>query len=226
MAKTRWPPIRGVALKRNFTVDYSFPQNVKLTFTASDDITLSRPQTTYKVSEEEKGKCYRVAIHDIYSEEERCILAAAKLTACPTMVDPTSFTVVTCKVEYFDVLSSKQSEGTSLVNVVRNRSLQHPIPSDAQDEVELHRMRCEVASTLEEAGKLANAGNIPAARKVLVHMQQRVQDSKVAARPLAVHLQGTMKHSLDGLEDTVCKIGDTLIKKNPSQTIKNHLPCC
>ena len=176
---------------------------MRLTFTASEEVILGRPLTSYRVAEKEQGKSYQVTIHDMYCEEERCILATATLSASPTLTDPTSVAVVTCKVEYFDVLGSKPTEGTATLSVVRNKSLERPIPSDAKDEIELHHIRCEVASTLDQAGHLANAGNIPAARQALVQVQGRVKGSVVAARPLAVHLQGAVQQSLEGLQDKV-----------------------
>ena len=166
---------------------------------------MSRPLTSYRVTEKEQGSCYQVTIHDMYCEEERCILATAKLSPCPAMTDPTSVEVVTCKVEYFDVLVRRPTEGMATLSVVRNHALQHPIPSDAQDEVELHHIRCEVASTLEQAGTLADAGNIPAARQALLHVQRKVRGSGLAARPLAAHLDGAVQQSIEGLQDKVRK---------------------
>ncbi len=168
---------------------------------------MSRPLTSYKVAEQEAGRSYQVTIHDMYCEEERCILATATLPAQPTLVDPTSVPVVTCKVEYFDVLASKPNEATAALSVVRNKALQRPIPSDAKDEIELHRIRCEVASTLEQAESLATAGDIPAARRALLRVQGRVRESGLAAKPLTVHLQGAVQQSLEGLQDKVCVCG-------------------
>lgn len=178
-------------------------QNVKLTFTVTPEAVLSRPVTTYKVTEKEAKQCYQVAIHDIYSEEERCILATVSLPANQAIQEPTSVAVVTCKVEFFDVLSCKPSESEVTLNVVRNRALQNPIPSDAKDDIELHRIRCQVASTLGEASTLASSGNIPAARNLLLQMQGRVAGSVVAAKPLAAHLVHSMGVSLEGLQDKV-----------------------
>lgn len=153
--------------------------------------------------EKEAGHAYQVSIHDVYCEEERCILATASLCNNTTVVEPTSITIVTCKVEFFDVLSQRQAESEVSFSVVRNQRLERPIPSDAQDEIELHRVRCEVASTLGKANDLASAGKMAAAKEVLVCVQEKVKRTKIAARPLAVHLQNTVMHSLQGLEDTV-----------------------
>lgn len=164
---------------------------------------MHRPMTTYKVTEKEAGKCYQVTIHDIYCEEERCILTMASLRASTAVETPTSVAIVTCKLEFFDVLANKQNEGEVGFSIVRNQRLERPIPSDAQDEIELHRIRCEVASTLGKASAMANSGKIAAAKDVLIVMQGKVRGSKVAARPLAVHLAETVQESLEGLQDKV-----------------------
>lgn len=176
---------------------------MKLTWTAAEGVTLGRPLTSYKVAETEAGKCYQVTIHDMYCEEERCILAPAKLSADPALKDPTSVPIATCKVEYFDVLGSKPNEGEASISVVRNHALQNPIPSDAKDEIELHSMRCEVASTLEQAGSLATAGDMQAARQALIQVQRKMRSSAVASKPLTMHLHSSVQQSLDGLQDKV-----------------------
>lgn len=177
-------------------------QNVKLTFTGCVEAEVSRPVTSYKVSELEGKKSYQVAIHDIYSEEERCILTTITLPADPALQDPTSVAIVTCKVEYFDVLCSRSTDADMAFSLVKNKDLRAPIPSDAKDEIELHQIRCEVASTLERAGSLANAGDFTAARHVLAQAQGRVAASKVSYRPLAQHLAQTIGESIDGMEDS------------------------
>ena len=175
--------------------------------TASAEATLCRPLTSYSVTEKQARQCYQVSIHDIYCEEERCILATASLCRNNNITEPTSVAVVTCKVEYFDVLTNRQSEAEVTFTIVRNQRLDRPIPSDSQDDIELQRVRCEVAETLKQAGSLADAGNIPAARHMLVEIEgkvkKRVMIAKPVGQPLAQHLHRTVQHSLDGLEDTV-----------------------
>ena len=41
-------------------------QNIHLTFTAAENVQLSRPLTTFKTFEREANKEYEVTIHDIY----------------------------------------------------------------------------------------------------------------------------------------------------------------
>lgn len=190
---------------------------MRLTFTAGPEVTLGRPITTYKVTEKEPNRSYQVVIHDIYSEEERCILAKATLPANAALEEPTSVAVVTCEVQFFDVLLHKPSKGVVALSVVRNKVLQNPIPSDAKEEIELHRMRCEVASTLGKATDLANTGQLREARQMLVQVQGRVEDSSAAAKPLARHLVGTLGESILGLEDTVT------FKKHGKAVMNNYI---
>ena len=176
---------------------------MKLTFDAGPGTTISRPVTSYKVAEKDAGQSYEVTIHDIYSEEERCILATVTILADSELEDPTSVVVATCKVGYFDVFSRKPREDVVTLSVVRNKRFDEPLPSDAKDDIELHRMRCEVATTLTEATTLADAGRILEARHMLVTVQGKVKSTLRQERPLAQHLIGTIGESIDGLRDKV-----------------------
>ena len=181
---------------------------------------MNKPLTTYKVEQkkvkrtgvdgekegpEEWQTSYVVSIPDIYCEEERCILAKATLPACPDLSTATSVPVVICRLEYFDVLTSKLSTEEAWFNIVRNRNLDRTVPSDDRDEIELHEMRCTVASTLQQANVLAREGKMAAARDLLGERRVRLQHCPpvLHSRPLHAHLMTTVQHSLDGLEDTV-----------------------
>lgn len=178
-------------------------QNVRLTLKACDNATITKPLTTYHTVEKEPNKCYEVTIPDIYCEEERCILAKLTAPSAPEIQEATTVALFTSSVEYFDVLCSKPNQGEVEGEMVRNNTLPKPVPSDYVDEIELHKMRCEIAESLSRANVMAGAGNIPAARQLLNDATVRIQHSRVAFRPLAVHLLHTVQESLGGLTDTV-----------------------
>ena len=196
---------------------------MKLSFTGVDKVTLDKPLTTYKVekktvkkqdeekmetseaSEEQWKTSYVVSIPDIYCEEERCILVKAVLPHCSSLATATSVPVVTCHLEYFDVLTSRLSKEEAWFNIVRNKNLDRTVPSDERDEIELHEMRCKVAANLEQANTLARQGKMAAARELLGADQRQLQHCPqvLRSRPLHAHLIRTVQHSLDGLEDSV-----------------------
>ena len=185
------------------SIGSSIMQNVRLTLKACGDVTITKPQTTYRTVEQEPNKCYEVTIPDVYCEEEKCILAKVTAPSDPDLNEATTFALFTCRVEYFDVLCSKPNEGEVRGEVVRNNTLPQPVTSDYVDEIELHKMRCEVAESLSRANSMAGAGNIGAARQLLNDATVRIQGSRVAFRPLAVHLLYTVQESLGGLKDEV-----------------------
>ena len=164
---------------------------------------MSRPLTTYKISEKEAQRCYQVTINDVYCEEERCILVTISVPAIPALTEPTTVSIVTCKVEFFDVALNKQSEGGAGFSLIRNRDLDKGLISEDYDDIELHRIRCETASTLEKANTLAKLVKIQAARELLQKVEVRIRRSVVAKKPLAIHLHQTVVASLSGLEDEV-----------------------
>ena len=152
---------------------------------------------------------YVVSIPDIYLEEERCILTKVTLPEYSSLSEPTSIHIVTCHLEYFNILTNRHTEQEVWFNIVRNKNLEGPVPSDARDEIELHQMRCGVASNLDKANTLALGGNMAAARQLLKEdqetlMQYRLLDTK----PLAAYLLSTVQQSLGGLDDTV-RVGGT-----------------
>ena len=185
------------------THTHTYTQNIKLTLKACDEVTITKPQTTYQTMVKETNKCYEITIPDIYCEEEKCILAKVMAPSDLDLKEATTCSLFTCSVEYFDVLCNKPNSGEVRGEVVRNQALPKPVPSDYVDEIELHKMRCEVAESLSRANTMADAGNIPAARQVLNDATVRIQASKVAYKPLAVYLMNTVQESLGGLADEV-----------------------
>ena len=139
----------------------------------------------------------------IHSEEEKCILVKVLVPGDRTLEESQNLSLVSCCVEYFDVITCKACEHTVMCGIVRNKLCSNPVNSDCIDEIELHRIRCEVADTLGQANKMANSGNFRGAKDLIVRTTARVKGSVVISRPLAIHLLETLQESLDGLQDHV-----------------------
>lgn len=178
-------------------------QNVRLTLTVGEGLQMSKPLTTYKMVEKEPGKVFEITIPDVYCEEEKCILAKVVVPGDPTLTEPRNLALFSCQVEYFDVLNCKPSKQTADCGIVRNHLCSEPLNSDNYDEIELHKIRCEVADVLTQADRLAQTGELVRAKEILSRVTVRVKHSVVIGRPLAVHLLETLKESMDGLQDTV-----------------------
>ena len=161
--------------------------------TSCQEATLNPPITSYEVVKVEGG--YQVTIPDIFFEEERCILATASLRCCPEEKKITRIAVIG-KVEFHDLVAKRQGEnggdGNSkkkvCYSICRNPTVAAPIPSVMQGEVELHRLRCDVASTLDMAAKT----DFSVAKEMLVNIQgslkTNLEKSQVEDEPLANHL--------------------------------------
>ena len=76
----------------------------------------------------------------------------------PTIAEARSVPLVQCIVDYFDVLRVRPTQCVEQCSVVRNKMLTNPIQSDSFDEIELHKVRCEVADALGKANGLAGEG--------------------------------------------------------------------
>lgn len=117
--------------------------------------------------------------------------------------DAKNLALITCDVAYFDVLNCRASEHTVECGIVRNKVCSAPVHSDYVDEIELHKLRCDVAEALGQANTLAERGQLRGARDLLMRTSTRVRESIVSRRPLAVHLLETVQESLEGLQDQV-----------------------
>ncbi len=120
-----------------------------------------------------------------------------------SLTEAKNLALVSCHVAYFDVLNCRASEHTAECGIVRNNLCSAPVHSDFADEIELHKLRCDVAEALGQANKLAETGNIRGAQDLLSRTSTRVRDSIVGKRPLAVHLLDTLRESMEGLQDHV-----------------------
>jgi Mg-chelatase subunit ChlD len=181
-------------------------QNVRLTVRAAEKMRLHKPLTTYAVMEKEQHTEYEITIPDIYSEEEKCILVKVTTPGDDLLLEPENLALASCTVHYFDVLNSRPVQHRVECVIVLNPNIGTPVTSDCADDIEQHRLRCDVADTLGEANKMANRGNFAGARDLLRQTAVRVKGSRVNRQVLAVHLLETLQESLQGIQDKVTYI--------------------
>ena len=114
-----------------------------------------------------------------------------------------NLTLASCSLHYFDVLYSRPVQHTVECVIVLNPNITSPVTSDAVDDIELHKLRCEVADALGQASTMADRGNFTGARDMLQRATVRVRGSRVHRQLLAVHLLETLQESLEGIQDKV-----------------------
>ena len=122
------------------------------------------------------------------------------------LLEPENLALASCTVHYFDVLNSRPVQHRVECVIVLNPNIGTPVTSDCADDIEQHRLRCDVADTLGEANKMANRGNFAGARDLLRQTAVRVKGSRVNRQVLAVHLLETLQESLQGIQDKVTYI--------------------
>ena len=110
--------------------------------------------------------------------------------------------MLTCEVEYFDVLACQPEKLTRSFSIKRSQTCPRPVPHAANQDIVLHTLRCEVADTLGQAADSAGRGEMAAARDMLNQCKGRVKKSVAFATPLAKHLVETIDESLGGLESS------------------------
>ena len=144
-----------------------------------------------------------VVLLSVSSEEEKCILVKVTTPGHDSVSESQNLTLASCTMAYFDVLNSRPVQHTVDCSVVLNPAISCPVTSDCVDDVEQHRLRCEVAEALGNANKMADTGNFAGARGLLQGAVKRVRGSRVCRQALAVHLLETLQESLEGIQDKV-----------------------
>ena len=119
----------------------------------------------------------------------------------PSVSESDNLSLASCTVTYFDVLHSRPVQHTVECSIVLNPAISCPVTSDCVDDVEQHRLRCEVAEALGNANKMVDTGNFAGARGLLQGAVKRVRGSRVCRQALAVHLLETLQESLEGIQD-------------------------
>ena len=145
-------------------------------------------------------------VYIICSEEEKCILVKVTTPGDSSATESDNLALASCTVKYFDVLNSRPVQHRVDCTIVLNPNTSTPVTSDCVDDIEQHRLRCEVADALGEANKMANTGNFANARGVLQRACVRVRGSRVCRQVLARHLLETLQESLEGIQDKVTYI--------------------
>lgn len=133
------------------------------------------------------------------SEEEKCLVIKALAPHDPAVTEAVDVILATCEVSYFDVLNCKQTQQQVTCRLVRDSACATPVNSPSFQEIEVHKVRCDVADSLGQANCLAQVGDIPGAQQVLKRAKARIQ--RVAfASPLVTGLLETVDQSMDGLK--------------------------
>ena len=120
-----------------------------------------------------------------------------------SITESDNLTLASCTVKYFDVINSRPVQHRVECTIVLNPNITSPVTSDCVDDIEQHRLRCEVAESLGEANKMADRGNFEGARGLLKKAAIRVKGSRVFRQLLAQHLLETLQESLEGIQDKV-----------------------
>ena len=147
--------------------------------------------------------CIKLNFLSFCSEEEKCILVKVTAPCNSSITESDNLTLASCTVKYFDVINSRPVQHRVECTIVLNPNITSPVTSDCVDDIEQHRLRCEVAESLGEANKMADRGNFEGARGLLKKAAIRVKGSRVCRQLLAQHLLETLQESLEGIQDKV-----------------------
>ena len=117
------------------------------------------------------------------------------------MTEAVDVVMATCEVSYFDVINCKQTQQHTSCRLVRDSACATPFMSPSAEEIELHKVRCEVAHSLGQASRLAEVGDIPGAHQVLRRAKAQVQRCVRFTSPVVTGLLETVDQSMAGLKN-------------------------
>eukprot|EP00296_Roombia_truncata_P007690 JP446138.1.p1 GENE.JP446138.1~~JP446138.1.p1 ORF type:complete len:458 (+),score=136.24 JP446138.1:177-1376(+) len=147
-------------------------QNLKLNIVAASGVEISKPETSFTVTEVEPGKHYQVVIGDLYAEEERDILLSCKLPLLET-ANP-EYDVAKVTLEFVDVVKGTLGTETCAVQLPRTEEETQKNPNEALSK-QLNRVA--VVKAMTEATEAADRGDYAGSIVFLNKAQAAVQSS-------------------------------------------------
>ncbi len=168
-------------------------QNIRLTITAAEGVTLNSISCPFPKSDEVPGKTCTLAIGDMFSEEERDILVDISVppTSGPTPAQP----LLQVIVKYLNVISAS-TETHDLIGSVERTAADAPI-GEGSTKVDQQRNRIKTAQAMEEARRLGERGQLQQAQQLL-----SVTHAQVAASPSAA-MSADLMHDLTSVQEMV-----------------------
>ena len=149
-------------------------QNISVTLTAADGVSINSLLTNFKTSEISPNKQFQVSLGDIYSEERRDLVLDLKLAPTPGPTSDQPLVVV--HLECHNVLTG-ETEHQELVCSLTRTGLDEP-NGDVSVRVDEQRNRVRTAQALDQARLLSDAGNLAAARQ---HLEENLMAMRGSA---------------------------------------------
>lgn len=133
------------------------------------------------------------------SEEEKSILIKATVPKNIDLVDVEQVNVLTCHIQYFDVIECLPRQSVVAALVIQDKACVQPVLASTNDQVQLQLLRVQTAETIDQANDTAKNGNLNRARDMLNACLVRIEGSQVRYHPLAMHLTQTVQDSVTSL---------------------------
>ena len=134
-----------------------------------------------------------------FSEEEKSILIKATVPKNIDLVDIAQVNVLTCHIQYFDVIECVPRQSVVAALVIQDKACTQPVLAPTNDQVQLQLLRVQTAEAMDQANDIARNGNLNRARDLLNACLIRIQGSQVNCHPLAMHLTQTVQDSVSSL---------------------------
>eukprot|EP01012_Entosiphon_sulcatum_P010232 TRINITY_DN1593_c0_g2_i2.p1 TRINITY_DN1593_c0_g2~~TRINITY_DN1593_c0_g2_i2.p1 ORF type:complete len:739 (-),score=129.96 TRINITY_DN1593_c0_g2_i2:833-3049(-) len=161
-------------------------QNIQLEISGSNGVQVQQILTKFSNTVSPDGSGGNVFLRDIYSEEERDIVALVRLPALPHECDE-PLEVLTWALTYYNVLTGQQEQTSFCVKVARPKTAAPEQPPIALDK-QRNRIRCTQA--MELARNLADANELERAREELERAAEDIQRSASATDAFCQGLLG------------------------------------
>lgn len=195
-------------------------QNASLTLEPASNHQIGQILGSYNASSIETAAgttAMKVELGDLYAEDEKDLLVEMLLPAISAPIEAAQ-AIVRAKLRYFSVASSRMEEVSTEVLVRRPSTT----PSDQPVNVKLdeQRNRMRAAEAMEEAARLADAGDLEAGRALLQSTKSIVSSSVSYASPLSA----TLMRDCDLLTDQFADVTSyrSLGRKTSTMSAHSH----
>lgn len=163
-------------------------QNVKLTFTPLNGVSISRILTTYKTNDLAHG-VKELILGDIQSEEKRNIVLILSLPSLS--VPDNEFVIMSVTADYFDCLASTKGSKTIKLALRRPENVTGVPKRNYNLDIEYNRLMGALA--MEEAMQFANKGNLSEANTIISKAIESISSSDSASNKFCANLIADLK---------------------------------
>ncbi|KAL0038635.1 hypothetical protein WJX79_000718 [Trebouxia sp. C0005] len=150
-------------------------QNVELTFTPKEGVVIKSVDTAFPTSSQDGA--FKVTVGDLYAEERKDFLVKFAVGAVQEAVD--SQEVLDVSVRCLDLSLGTMKENSTSAVMCRPAKVPHDVLMDSKVQEAVYRL--DTAKVIKDAVRIADAGDLPEARRMLTGQLSQLPASSTSS---------------------------------------------